>query len=173
MTRIGITGHSNLTVESASWVADALRAELAAHAGDGLVGVSCLARGADQLFARLVLELGGALEVVLPAADYRGRKVKPDNAAAFDDLIGQATTVCTLPFETSNRDSYLAASEHVLSTVELMVAVWDGQPADGHGGTGDVVERARARGLPVTVVWPTGAACDAGSTPPCGDYTPP
>lgn len=62
MTRIGITGHSNLTVESVPWVAEALRAELALLAGDGLVGVSCLARGADQLFARAVLELGGALE---------------------------------------------------------------------------------------------------------------
>jgi hypothetical protein len=46
----------------------------------------------------------------------------------------------------------------MLSTVELMMAVWDGQPADGHGGTGDVVERARALGRPVTVVWPAGAA---------------
>lgn len=46
----------------------------------------------------------------------------------------------------------------MLSTVELMVAVWDGQPADGHGGTGDVVERAGVLGLPVTVVWPTEAA---------------
>ncbi|MFZ0120419.1 MAG: hypothetical protein WBR33_05660 [Pseudonocardiaceae bacterium] len=66
--------------------------------------------------------------------------------------------VRTLPFETSNRDSYLAASEHVLSTVELMVAVWDGQHVAGHGGTGAVVERARVLGLPVTVVWPTEAA---------------
>ncbi|MGB8963650.1 MAG: hypothetical protein WCC38_17060 [Pseudonocardiaceae bacterium] len=158
MTRVGITGHSNLTVESAPLVADALRAELAAHVSDGLVGVSCLARCADQLFARVVLELGGGLEVVLPAADYRSRKVKVDNAAVFDELIGQATTVRTLPFETSNRESYLAASEHVLSTAELMMAVWDGYPADGRGGTGDVIERARALDLPVTVVWPTGAA---------------
>jgi len=158
VVRIGITGHSNLTVESAPLVADALRAEVAAHASDGLVGVSCLARGAEQLFARAVLELGGALEVVLPAADYRSHKVKADNAAVFDELIGQATTVRTLPLDTSNRDSYLAASEHVLSTVELMMAVWDGQPTNGRGGTGDVVERARALGLLVTVVWPTGAA---------------
>lgn len=41
------------------------RGHLAAHA-NSLVGVSCLVRGADQLFARVVLELGGALEVVLP-----------------------------------------------------------------------------------------------------------
>lgn len=158
VVRIGITGHSNLTVESAPLVAAALRTELAAHASHGVVGVSCLARGADQLFARAVLELGGVLEVVLPSADYRSRKVKADNAAPFDELLGQATTVHTLPFEASNRESYLAASEHVLSTVELMMAVWDGQPADGRGGTGDVVECARALGLPVTVVWPAGAA---------------
>jgi hypothetical protein len=53
--------------------------------------------------SRAVLELDGALEVVLPAADYRSHKVKADNAAAFDELISRATAVCTLPFETSNR----------------------------------------------------------------------
>lgn len=73
-------------------------------------------------------------------------------------MIDQATTARTLPFETSNHESYLGASEHVLSMVELMMAVWDGQPADGRGGTGDDVERARALGLPVIVVWPAGAA---------------
>jgi hypothetical protein len=69
-----------------------------------------------------------------------------------------------LPFKTSNREFYLGASEHLLSTAELMVAVWDGEPADGRGGTGDVVERARALGLPVTVVWPVGAAREVGET---------
>jgi len=111
-----------------------------------------------------VLELGGALEVVLPAADYRSRKVTVEDAAVFDELMGHATTVRTLPFKTSNRESYLGASEHLLSTAELMVAVWDGEPADGRGGTGDVVERARALGLPVTVVWPVGAAREVGET---------
>jgi hypothetical protein len=164
VTRVGITGHSNLTVDSAPLVADALRAKLAAHVSGGLVGVSCLARGADQIFARVVLELGGALEVVLPAADYRSRKVTVEDAAVFDELMGHATTVRTLPFETSNRESYLGASEHLLSTTELMVAVWDGEAADGRGGTGDVVERARALGLPVTVVWPVGAAREVGET---------
>jgi hypothetical protein len=112
----------------------------------------------------VVLELGGALEVVLPAADYRSRKVTVEDAAVFDELMGHATTVRTLPFETSNRESYLGASEHLLSTTELMVAVWDGEAADGRGGTGDVVERARALSLPVTVVWPVGAAREVGET---------
>lgn len=38
--------------------------------------------------------------------------------------------------------------------------VWDGGPSGGHGGTGDVVDAARERGIPVTVVWPEGAARD-------------
>ncbi|WP_020666450.1 hypothetical protein [Amycolatopsis nigrescens] len=158
--RIGITGHSNLTDAAVPLVADGLRAALAEHVGAELIGVTCLARGADQVFARIVLGLGGAVEVVLPAADYRDRKVKPDSAADFDALIGKSTTVHTMPFTKSNREAYLAASERVLDTVDAMVAVWDGGPSGGHGGTADVVHAARERGLPVTVVWPDGAERD-------------
>ena len=155
--RIGITGHSNITPESVPLVAAELRKVLS-ELGKPLVGMSCLARGADQVFARVVLELGGHLEVVLPAADYRERKVKLDNRKEFETLIGQATTVRVLPFETSDRDAYAAANDAVLGDVAALVAVWDGAPPDGKGGTGDTVELARARGLPVTVVWPDGAA---------------
>lgn len=154
--RIGITGHSNLSPETVPLVAEALRKVLD-QVTEPVVGVSCLARGADQLFARAVLDADGELEVVLPANDYRDRKVKPDNVTEFDELIGKASRVITMPFEQSNRDAYMAASERVLATVDALVAVWDGQPSDGRGGTGDVVDVARERGLPVTVVWPTGA----------------
>lgn len=160
MPRIGITGHSNLTATTVPLVADAIRTALAPHGADDLVGVTCLAQGADQLFAAVVLDLGGAVEVVLPAADYRARKVKPDNAADFDRLIGQAAKVHPMPFPHSDREAYMAASEHVLSTIDALVAVWDGGPSGGHGGTADVVAAARERGLPVTVVWPDGAARD-------------
>lgn len=154
--RIGVTGHSNLAPEALPVVAEALARALTEF-GEPLVGVSCLARGADQVFARVVLDLGGQLEVILPAADYRDRKVKPDNASEFDELVGRAATARTLPFEQSSREAYLAASEAVLSAADRIVAVWDGQPANGHGGTGDVVAAARGRGVPVTVVWPDGA----------------
>ncbi|WP_233224030.1 hypothetical protein [Amycolatopsis sp. CA-128772] len=63
-----------------------------------------------------------------------------------------------MPFAESNRDAYMAASEHVLSIVDKMIAVWDGGPSGGHGGTADVVEAARDQGLDVTVVWPEHAA---------------
>lgn len=156
MPRIGITGHSSLSDATVVSVADALHDVLSVH--DELVGVTCLAKGADQIFARVVLALGGTVEVVLPAADYRERKVKPANVAEFDDLIARAAGVHTMPLPVSNRDAYLAASAHVIANVDAMVAVWDGAPPDGAGGTADVVRAARDHGLSVTVVWPSGAS---------------
>jgi hypothetical protein len=112
------------------------------------------------VFAQVVLDLGGRIEVVLPAADYRERKVKPDNVADFDKLINKAAVVHTMPFIKSGRDAYMASSEHVLSNVDALIAVWDGGTSGGYGGTADVVEAARKRGLPVTVIWPQGAERD-------------
>lgn len=153
--RIGVTGHSNLTADSVPLVADAIRDALAENS-EPITGVTCLARGADQVFARVVLDMGGTLEVVLPAADYQGRKVEPDNREDFEHLIEKATTVRVMPFETANRDAYAAAGEAILADVEALVAVWDGSPPDGRGGTGDTVSTARQRGLPVTIIWPEG-----------------
>lgn len=113
--------------------------------------------GSDQIFARVVLECGGILEVILPATDYRERKVKLDNLAEFDDLIGRARVVQTLPFGQFSRDAYMAASEEVLDSVDSLIAVWDGNSSEGYSGTADVVAAARERGIPVTVVWPDGA----------------
>ncbi len=59
---VGVTGHANLTDESIDLVRGALMEVLRPHAA-GLVGMTCLARGADQAFADAVLELGGALDV--------------------------------------------------------------------------------------------------------------
>ncbi len=94
-------GHSNLTERTAKLV----HAHLTAHEPGNLVEVSCLARGADHVFARAVLEQGGAVEVVLPAADYRSAKVKPDNLTEFDELISRAAVVHTMPFRTVHRHS--------------------------------------------------------------------
>ncbi|WP_150253340.1 hypothetical protein [Nocardiopsis deserti] len=160
MTRIGITGHSNLSGDSVTLVRKALVAALGPHADDGLVGVSCLARGADQLFAEAVLEVGGRLEVVLPSADYREAKVKPANLDRFDDLLVSSSLVRYMPHRRADRAAYEDANEAVLEWVELLFAVWDGQPADGRGGTGDAVEAARGRGVPVEVIWPEGARRD-------------
>jgi hypothetical protein len=85
--RIGITGHMDLSAETAELVGAAIRQALLEHDIADLIGVSCIARGADSIFAQAVLGLGGSLEVVMPAADYRDRKVPPDHLPVFDDLV--------------------------------------------------------------------------------------
>lgn len=142
--RIGVTGHMNLTPAVARLVSDALRAHLALLTGE-LVGVSCIARGADSLFADAVLAVGGSLEVVLPSRDYRQAKVKPDHAEQFDRLMEAAKTVRIMDFDHANRQAYEAANEAVLSTVDQLVAVWDGQPGTGTGGTAEAVNEAQHR----------------------------
>lgn len=156
MPRIGITGHSNLTDATEKVVYEALR-NLLLKTPSELIGLTCLARGADQLFARVVLDVGGSLEVVLPASDYR-TKIKPENLDRYDALLATAESVHVMPFDTSRRESYMAASEYLLSNVDEVIAVWDGGPSGGLGGTADVVAAARQRGLAVHVVWPSGAA---------------
>ena len=157
MPRIGITGHMNLSRNSVPLVAEALRATLKNYGEGEMVGISCLAKGSDQIFARIVLEQGGTVEVVLPATDYRERKIKPDNLTEFDDLMSRARAVRTLPFSESSSEAYMAASQELLDSVDSLIAVWDGSPSGSYSGTADVVAAARKRGIPVTVVWPDGA----------------
>lgn len=153
MPRIGVTGHARLSPAVGARVLDSLTAALAGYAGRDLHGVTCLARGADQLFARAVLAARGTFEVVLPARDYRQRVIGRDGRG-FDELLGQATGVRTMPFARSSRRAYLAASTDMLSRCDLLFAVWDGGPSRNLGDTAHVVSVARDRRMPVMVVWP-------------------
>lgn len=156
MTRIGVTGHMNLTADSVPLVYTEI-ARLLSDSGDPaeLIGVSCIARGADSVFAQAVLDAGGRLEVVLPSRDYRQRKVKPDHAELFDALISRADTVRVMEFDDAGRDAYEAANEAVVGTCDRLIAVSDGQPSE-QGGTGTVVKLARDKNVPVDIVWPNG-----------------
>jgi hypothetical protein len=159
VTTFAVTGHMDLTQESVPLVRKALGDLLAAHTGDELVGVSCIAAGSDSLFAEAVLAAGGSLVVVLPSRDYREAKVRPDHAPVFDRLVEAASEVVVLNHETANRAAYEAANSEVLRRAERLVAVWNGTPPSlKGGGTADTVVEARAMGLPVDVVWPEGAA---------------
>lgn len=154
--RIAVTGHMNITGETASLVRDAIRKHLE-QLDEEIIGISCIARGADSVFAKAVLDVGGSLEVILPSSDYREAKVKPDHAPLFDELIAKADVVRALPYQTANRDAYVAANNLMLEEADELVAVWDGQPSPDRGGTAGTVADAKDRGLAVTVIWPRGA----------------
>ncbi|MCL3994035.1 hypothetical protein [Streptomyces lavenduligriseus] len=160
MTTIAVTGHMDLTEDTVPLVRTALDDLLKQYADDGgLVGVSCIAKGADSLFAEAVLAAGGRLTVVIPSRDYRQNKVKPDHAALFDHLVEAADEVLVLPNDTADRQAYEAANAVLLERADRLVAVWNGAPPSGKGGgTADTVLKARAVGIPVHVVWPDGAA---------------
>lgn len=157
MTVIAVTGHMDLADSSLPLVRDALRQALNPHITD-LTGISCLAKGADSLFAEVVLELGGRLLAVIPSHDCRRSKVKPDHAETFDRLVEAASEVEILEHETANRSAYEDANRALLQRADRLMAVWDGNPPTGKGGgTADTVLEARGIGLPVDVVWPAGA----------------
>ena len=155
MYRIAISGHRGLPGPTARLVDQALRAALAERA-PGVTRMSCLAHGADQIFARAVTDLGGTLEVVVPAAEYRAG-LPADSHPGYDDLLAQAAAIRRLPFTASTPDSHMAASRLMNDEADELFAVWDGKPARAYGGTADVVAYARAHGTPVRVIWPDGA----------------
>jgi hypothetical protein len=157
VTRIAISGHRGLAPAVADLIDAALRAELRPYAVDGeLVGLSCLADGADQLFARAVLDVGGKLEAAIPAEQYRDGL--PDEAKPeYDKLFAQAATVHRFDFKESTAEAHMAASIGMVNKSDRLFAVWDGEPARSYGGTADVVAYARERDIPVTVIWPEGA----------------
>jgi hypothetical protein len=156
MAVVGVTGHSNLTDRSVELVRHELLDVLRPRSG-GLVGMTCLARGADQVFADVVLELGGALEVVIPASDYFTGISDPMSRERCAAYLDAATSTVTMPYETSGPPAYLSASQYLIDRCDLLVAVWDGSRPTGRGGTADAVAYARDRGWPVVVVWPEGA----------------
>jgi hypothetical protein len=155
MTRIGVTGHQHLGDEpTAAWVHTALNRVLGEHAGE-LVGVSSLAMGADQMFAGLVLERRGQLEVVLPFPEYR-ESFTPDghNRRLYDRLIGQAQIDVLAREGRSDEEAYLHAGREVVSRCDVLVAVWNGAPARGLGGTADVVSYAREQDRAMVIIDP-------------------
>ena len=155
MPRIAISGHRGLNARTTELIDQAISERLSEQP-DGITGLSCLADGADQIFARTVVDLGGTLEVIIPAEEYRSG-LPADARAEYDDLLAHAAAVYQLPFTESTSESHIAASKLMIDKADELYAVWDGKPARGYGGTADVVAYAREHGTPVEVIWPAGA----------------
>lgn len=154
--RIGVTGHRYLADPGAVAIAvDVVLDEFcpAGHA-DPVVVVTGLAEGADRLVAdRVLARPPAALHAVLalPADDFRTDF--PDTAAAFDGYLARAVEIDVVRASGTDREeSYEAAGRAVVDASDVVIAVWDGQPAGGRGGTAEIVDYARERGVPVRVV---------------------
>lgn len=154
--RIAVTGHRGLSTGTTRLVDIALR-NAVAEVDVPIIGISCLADGADQLFARAVLDHGGALEVIVPAEKYRAG-LPAECGPEYDALIARAIDIHTLDHVESTAQAHMEASAYMIDNADAVFAVWDGQPARGYGGTADIVSYARQHDVPVTVIWPDDAS---------------
>ena len=151
--RVGVTGHRHLA--SPEDVAVAVEAVLGALDADRLVAVSSLAEGADRIVAERVLATaGGSLHAVLPLEpeDYAADFADPDSRDEFTRLLTMAGTVTLSPRQESREAAYEHAGRAVLDLCDVLLALWDGEPSRGRGGTAQLVAEARALGRPVEVI---------------------
>jgi hypothetical protein len=154
MIAIGVTGHRELAnLDAVSRAIDQVLAHILAVFGeDSLTLVSPLAEGADRLLVwRCLGKYAPRLVVPLPLAldDYRRDFHSADSRTAFHSLLADADEIIQLPPQPSREASYLAAGRYVLAHSDVLVAVWDGAPARGLGGTAQVVAESRAHSLPL------------------------
>ncbi len=125
---------------------------LFAAAPPTLTLVSPLADGADQMAAEAGLARGWRLQTVLPfdRATYVRDFPDPAAAARFTALLDQSDCVLELPGDPDDdAEAYMAAGRATIAHCDVLIAVWDGRPPRGRGGTAEVVHLAVAQGTPV------------------------
>lgn len=136
-----------------------------------LTVVSPLAEGADRIVAEAGIELSldpgfardldFALESPLPfaraeyATDFEhgdDEQATRASRAEFERLLGKARSVLELDGERDHQeDAYEAVGRTVVRHCDVLIALWDGEPARGKGGTGQIVREAVR--VEVPVVW--------------------
>ena len=146
------------TVREAAASEVAMATYAPAGSGPTLRLLSPLAEGADRLVAKAALLSGYRLEVAMPfaQAEYE-QDFDPEGVTEFRALLDQArdgpgdrrVLAIDGPQADGREKGYEAVGRFVLRNCDLLIAVWDGQPASGRGGTAEVVRSAVAMGVPV------------------------
>lgn len=171
---VGVTGHRSLAdpAKVAAQVAQVLSliqsaaADALAEHENPLHGqelqlriVSALAEGADRLVAQAGLDCGASLQCILPLprADYAADFATAASRQAFADFLKRAERVFELDGGGERAEAYLAAGRMTVRQSDILIAVWDGEPARGVGGTAEVIAEALARRAPVVWLKPDGA----------------
>ena len=114
--------------------------------------VSSLAEGADRIVAHRAQRIGFELQCPLPfhSDEYEKDFDDPESKREYRSLLHRATSVFELDgSHERGPEAYLAAGRLLTTHCDVLIAVWDGKPATGVGGTGQVVEEALLLGVPV------------------------
>lgn len=128
-----------------------------------LVLVSSLAEGADRLVAEKLLKTvpRSRLEVVLPmpAAEYARDFHHEQSRKEFRQLLRRASQVREAPPHATREDAYEWAGRYAVDRCDALIAVWDGEPSRGQGGTAEIVQYARERTVPLAWVHAASEPC--------------
>lgn len=154
---IGVTGHRDLRPDEIPDIQARVRDLFVdlreRYPNRKLRLLSPLAEGADRLVAKIVVELGMELSVVMPMPRgvYRSEFSSAESIAEFDTLYSRAYDVFELPIARNGtiesisepgraRDLQYAQSGVFLSAhCHILLALWDGKTSGQIGGTAQVV----------------------------------
>lgn len=151
---IGFTGHRQLEneVQCRERLRELLRAKKQAHQGI-VYGVSSAAAGGDQLFAESCLELEIPLRVLLPmpAGEFRN-DFNAESWPRTERILEKAISVEVVAEGRERREQYYDCGIQTVTESQLLIALWDGEPSRGMGGTQEMVAYAEKTGHPVAWV---------------------
>jgi hypothetical protein len=151
MMRVGITGHQEREGIQWPWVRHTVRVELN-KLKDVRGTFSSLAMGSDQLFAEVAIDLGLPVTAVLPLEGYE-RFFREGGLLNYRRLLGQCERM-QLRWKGDPKRAFFEAGKYIVNQCDYLFAVWDGAPADGLGGTGDVVDYAQRKHRPTIHINP-------------------
>lgn len=147
---VGVTGHQARAGIDWDWVArcvgDVLRGQAPVSRA-----FSSLAVGSDQVFAKEALAQGIPVTAVIPFPEYE--RYFTEGLGQYRELLARCEQV-VLGGGPSDQEAFMNAGRRVADDSATLVAIWDGEPAGGHGGTADVVTYALGHGRPVIHINP-------------------
>jgi nucleoside 2-deoxyribosyltransferase len=166
---VGFTGHRGLA--DPDRISGAIQQVLQRleRAYGPLAAVSSAARGSDTLFVKAAQgrQLPWLLLLPFPREEFR-KDFSPEEWSVAETLMRQAVSTHIEPPAEANRpagaarnDAFLECGIRTVDNCDVLVAVWDGLPARGSGGTGDIVGYARSQKKPMVWIHAlTGAVVD-------------
>lgn len=149
--QIGITGHQERDGIEWSWVKKIISIELS-KISNRKRAITSLAVGSDQVFAQVALELGIPILAVIPLATYE-QQFKGSDIEHYRQLLRKCE-VMQLNSPGTTEQAFFEAGRKIVEMSDLMFAVWDGNQAEGLGGTGDIVKLAMQLAKPVLHINP-------------------
>ncbi len=166
--KLGITGHrphrlgghdpENPVIRRIEHNLICILTSLKTH-GYAVIGLTGMALGVDQAFARACLSTQTPYHAYIPLPEQPNRW--PDSSrAVYRDLLTHAAqqhlTAAHVDSDQDVRRALLDRNSDIARDAQAAIAVWDGTPS----GTADAVRKFRALGRPLFVLAPNASVTD-------------